>query len=151
MNRWGKSQWRTLCYYVLGSLFTYWFIITSPFTLTPLYILLSNVIAGSKWAIQIIAAFIFLREQRWDFIKNIGFVYFIGSCLLLPYIMLSYTGINNDVSFYSGSHLISVMVMIFCYYRAVELSELKLAWWLAWLACQIIGILLQITLVFRAL
>jgi len=151
MNVQGKSPWRTLVYYGLGTLFTHWFIVTSPFTLTPSHIALSNVIAFGKWAIQIIAAFVFLRNQPLVFIKNIGFVYFTGSCLLMPYAILSYAGMSSDVNFYNGSHLLSIMVMIFLYYRAGAMSQLKINWWLAWLACQVIGIMLQIKFVFRAL
>jgi len=151
MNVSYKNQWQSLVCFSLASLFISWFITTSPFPIPPSRIALSNVIAGSKWTIQIIAAFIFLRDQRWIFIKNIGLVYLIGSCLLLPYIFLSYLGINNDASFFNLSQLLSMMIMIFYYYRAVELSQLEITWWLTWLACQIIALFMQITLVFHAL
>jgi hypothetical protein len=150
MNGLHNTFWQTITYYALATLFTSWFIATAPFTLSPSQIVLSNVVASSKWVIQIIAAFIFLGTQRGHFIKHIGFVYFIGSCLLLPFVILSYTGVSNDLNFFNVSHLLSIMIMIFLYYRAVELSQLGLMWWLVWVACQIIGILLQVTWVFRA-
>lgn len=112
---------------------------------------LSTAVAGGKWAVQIIAAFFLLKDQRWIFIKNIGFVCFIGSCLLFPYVISSVTRISNDADFFVGSLIVAVAIMILLYYRAIKKSEIKISWWYFWLACLAIAVTLQLTVVFHVL
>ena len=122
--------------------------------LSPLYIsneqmLLSTSIAGGKWAIQILLGLIFLDSKRWAFIKEIGFVCLIGSCLLLPYILLSISKISDDPKLFIGSLMLAVFVMIFFYFKAIKKLELPIKWWLFWLLCLAVAVTLQLTVVFH--
>ena len=99
--------------------------------------------------IQILAALILLQEgKKWVFIKNIGFTCFIGSALLAPYAISSFFNLNNSAEFFFGSLLLSVLIMIAFYYRAVRQADVSLKWWLGWLFCLAIAITLQLTVVF---
>jgi len=112
---------------------------------------LSTLIAGGKWGLQIILAFLILGKQKWFFVKNIGFVCFLGSCVLLPYILLSKMSITNDPLLFTGSIIAAVVAMIFYYYKAVKLSMVALSWWYFWLICLAVAIGLQLTIVFHVL
>lgn len=111
--------------------------------------ILSGTIAGAKWLIQIIAALIFLKEKKWEFIKRIGFVCFIGSCLLFLYNILWYLPLPfGGFSLFVLSILLSVLVMIMMYYRAVQKTRLPLKWFLLWLVCLSVAVFLQVKVVF---
>lgn len=106
---------------------------------------LSGSIAGAKWAIQLIAALILLKEQRWIFIKRIGFVALIGSAALMIYYLLP---VSWGFSTLVISVVFSVVIMIGLYYKAVRQSSLSLLWFWGWIACLVVAILLQLTIVF---
>lgn len=150
MNLALKRQLWALLYFSIASLFTGWFIQSSPYPIDKDQFILSNIVSLVKWSIQIVAALILLRGERWLFIKNIGFVYLLGSCVLLPFAILKSSGMTNDLNLFVGSQLGSVLFMIYHYNQVVSKSRLSINWWLGWLGCQIIAIILQITVVFRA-
>lgn len=108
--------------------------------------ILSANIAGAKWAIQIIAAVLFLNEKKWLFIKLIAFNCFIGSCFLLPYTLFSTIRIV-DYSFFA-SLIISVLFMIIIYYKVVQQIAISKWWFWSWFCCLCIAIYLQATIVF---
>ena len=110
--------------------------------------LLSTAVAGGKWAIQIIASLAFLGNNRWAFIKEIGQVCLVGSCILIPYIALSTFHITNSPKLFVGSLALAVVVMIFFYYRAVNKLDLASRWFWLWLLCLAIAVTLQLTVVF---
>ena len=112
---------------------------------------LSTSIAGAKWAIQIIAGLIFLKEKSFLFLRKIGFVCFVGSCCLIPFIALGTSGIADAAEFFVGSLLFAVAVMVVLYYRAVKQTGLSIAWWVGWLCCLAVAVLLQLTVVFHYL
>ncbi len=151
MNLTYKSQLLALFYFAIATVFTGWFIASSPYPIGKEQFMWANLISFSRWGIQILAALLLLREERWTFIKNIGTVYIIGASLLLPFVILHHLKLSHDLNLFTGSQLLSILVMVILYHRAVQLSHLKLIWWLAWIACQIIAILLQVTVVFDAL
>jgi hypothetical protein len=110
---------------------------------------LSLSIAGGKWLIQIIAALIFLKEKKWEFIKRIGLVCFAGSCLLFLYIILFLLPLPlSSFSLFVLSIGLSVLVMIRIYYKAVQKTGLQVKWFFLWMLCLAIAIFLQIKLVF---
>ncbi|MEI7803657.1 MAG: hypothetical protein WCI97_13465 [Bacteroidota bacterium] len=124
--------------------------------MSPLYssneqMFLSTSIAGAKWAIQIAAALIFLKEKSFLFLRKIGFVCFVGSCCLIPFTVLVNTGIGDATVFFVCSLLLTVTVMIVLYYRAVNQIGISLFWWLGWLGCLAVAIALQLTVVFHYL
>lgn len=146
-----KLQLLFFVYFALSTLFTWWFVVVSPLYISKNQMLLSTAVAGGKWAIQVIAGYLLLREKNWLFLKNIGWVCFIGSCILLPYVLLSITGIASDARFFVGSLAASVLTMIYAYYRAVRNTGISLKWWLAWLCCLAAAISLQLTVVFHVI
>jgi hypothetical protein len=111
--------------------------------------ILSTIIAGAKWGLQILLAIIFLKGKRWEFIKNIGFVCFTGSLILIPYIILRIMHWANNAIYFWGSLVIAVLAMIMLYYRAVKLLGVSITYWFFWLLCLIIAISLQLTIVFH--
>jgi len=135
-------------YFLLSTLITWWFIGASPLYTSTNQKLLSCGIAGAKWAIQILAALILLKEKRWEFIKDIGLTCFIGSLILLPFAILSSAFGINGKNFFLGSLLVAVAVMILMYAISVRHSRLSKLWWLGWLVCLAIAITLQLTVVF---
>lgn len=138
-------------YFALSTIFTWWFVVVSPLYISQDQMLLSTGIAGAKWSLQILLAFLFLREKAWVFVKNIGFVCLVGSCILLPYVLFSLLNITNDPSFFLGSLIVSVLTMIVLYYRAVRRTQLPVKWFLIWLLCLATAISLQLTVVFHYL
>jgi membrane protein DedA with SNARE-associated domain len=110
--------------------------------------LLSSGIAGGKWLVQVMLGLVLLNDKAFIFLKNIGFVCFTGSCILIPYILSAMTGLSNAAEFFFGSLVVSVITMIVLYYRAVRQTGLSARWWLGWLLCLAVAITLQLTVVF---
>ncbi|MBC7934374.1 MAG: hypothetical protein H7Y86_03300 [Rhizobacter sp.] len=146
MNRKGISAF---IYFTISTIITWWFIEASPIYESTQQKLLSCSIAGAKWGIQLLAAFILLKEKKWGFIKNISIVCLMGSLLLLPYAALGWFFHINGSEFFAGSLLLTVAVMILLYAMAVRNAGVAVAWWLGWLGCLGIAILLQLTVVFQ--
>lgn len=142
----GKSIALAALYFLFGTIITTWFIARKAWLYDSVELMiLSGSIAGAKWAIQLLAALILLRAQRWTFIKNIGLVCLIGSAALLIYHFLPVRwGFNTLVI----SVACSVLIMIFLYYRAVKQSALSMYWFWSWVVCLLIAISLQLTVVF---
>lgn len=142
----GRSIALALIYFLFGTILTVWFIARKFWLYDSVELMvLSGSIAGAKWLIQIVAALILLREQRWPFIKKIGFVCLIGSAALLIYYFLP---ISWGFSTLVISVACSVLIMIFLYYRAVKQSALPMLWFWSWIVCLLIAITLQLTVVF---
>ncbi len=144
-----KEVLLSILYFTLSTLFTWWFVLLSPMYISKEQMFLSSSIAGGKWAIQIILGLLFLEKMSIPFLKEIGFVCFIGSCLLLPYVVLSFAQVSNSPHFFVGSLFVSVVAMIFFYYKGVRQIQLSIKWWLIWLLCLAIAISLQLTVVFH--
>ena len=136
-------------YFTISTIITWWFIEASPLYETTQQKILSCSIAGAKWGIQLLAAFIFLQEKRWDFIKNISIVCLVGSLILLPFAALSWFFKINSDQFFVGSLVLAVAVMILLYAMAVRNAGVAIAWWLGWLVCLALAIGLQLTVVFN--
>lgn len=140
-----------IIYFTISTIITWWFIEASHLYESTQQKLLSCGIAGAKWSIQLIAAFIFLKEKKWDFIKNISITCLVGSVILLPYAVLAWCcGINSN-NFFIGSLMLAVAVMILLYALSVRNASLNIRWWLAWLVCLAIAIFLQLSVVFNIL
>ena len=144
-----KNQLLFILYFGLSTLLTWWFVAVSPLYISQKQMLLSTCIAGGKWGIQILAAALLLSNKKWEFLKNIGFVCFLGSCMLIPYIIFGSLHWSNSSEFFIGSLLVAVMVMIVLYYKAVINSKIAIKWWYLWLGCLVIAISLQLTVVFH--
>jgi hypothetical protein len=138
-------------YFLLSTIFTWWFVILCPSYVSTEQMILSTSIAGAKWMLQILGAFLILKEKSIVFVKNIGFVCFIGSCILLPYVVSALFDLNNDPIFFFLSLAASVITMIVMYRNAALKSNVSLAWWYFWLFCLTIAVSLQLTLVFKVI
>jgi hypothetical protein len=138
-----------LLYFLLSTLLTWWFIAASPLYITPHQMFLSCGIAGGKWAIQLLAAFFLLtQEKKWKFIHHIAYTCFIGSMLLTPYAISSAFNGNTSSNFFIGSLIVSVITMIFLYYLSTKKAGVALGWWWGWLICLATAVTLQLTVVF---
>jgi hypothetical protein len=138
-------------YFILSTIITWWFIQESPLYNSMQQKMLSCGIAGAKWGIQITAAWLLLKQKKWLFIKYIGLTCFVGSLILLPYPFFARLWQINGNSFFVGSLLLSVAVMIVGYAMAVKLTGVGIKWWVGWLCCLALAISLQLTLVFNVL
>jgi hypothetical protein len=136
--------------YFLGStLITWWFIMAGK----GLYedtrkMLLSCGIAGAKWAVQIGAALWMLREQAWGFVRRIGMTCLVGSLILLPFCFEPVQEVLGLRGFLM-SLAVCVAAMIALYYWNVRRSGLSTKWFWGWIACLMIAITLQLTVVFH--
>ena len=141
-----------IVYFTLSTVITWWFIVTGK----ALYadtnrMLLSCSIAGGKWALQILAAFLLLPGAlRWQFLRRIGAVCLCGSLILLPFCFTPVQQLLGESGFLY-SLVASVLMMILLYYRAVRRSGISAAWFWAWIGCLAMAVSLQLTVVFHVL
>jgi hypothetical protein len=139
----------TILYFSLSTIATALFMY-EKFSLYDNYyqLLLSGAIAGTKWGIQLLAAFLFLGRKRFEFMRRIGLVCFIGSLLLLSTYALAYFHSSNTQQFICALFL-SIITMISLYYRAIMQTGISLRWFFGWIVCLAIAITLQLTVVFH--
>lgn len=136
-----------LCF-LLSTLITWWFIVAGQ----ALYgdaakMRLSCAIAGGKWALQIGAAFLFLGDGRWPFIRRISAVCLAGSLLLLPFCFPAVQRLlGHDGFLISLAACVLLMIALYC--RAVQRSGIPMKWFWGWIACLSVAISLQLTVVF---
>lgn len=142
----GRSIALAGIYFLFGSVITIGFIASKSWLYESISLMiLSGIIAGGKWAVQLIAALVLLRRQRWVFIKNIGLVCLIGSAALFVYYFFPVSWGFSIIAISVGC---SVVLMIGLYYRAVKKSEVSIYWFWSWIICLAVAILLQLTIVF---
>ncbi len=135
-------------YFLLSTIITWWFIAEGRLLyFSENKMLLSCTIAGAKWGIQILAALLFLKNKKWEFIKHIAFVCLVGSCILLPYCLFDFVrAIDKSFLF---SLIAAVVAMIIMYYRAVQQMQISKKWFWGWVLCLAIAISLQVFVVFN--
>jgi hypothetical protein len=139
----------SLIYFSISTIITMWFIAVSPEYTSIGQKFLSCSIAGAKWGIQILAAFYFLQDKKWDFIKNISRTCLIGSIILLPYSLIGSFGMFNESTYFLVSLVLSVAVMTVSYFFSVRKSGLARSWWAGWLFTLAVAIVLQLKVVFN--
>ncbi len=147
MNNSGKV-YLALLYFFLSTVITWWFVDVCPIYTSLQQKLLSTGIAGAKWGLQLVAAYFFLAEKKWEFIRNIGFTCLVGSVILLPYPVATEFFKIDNVQFFAGSLIIAVLVMIALYFFSVKKSLIPIKWFWSWITCLAIAIILQLTVVF---
>jgi hypothetical protein len=146
-----KNILPAVIYFLLSTIITWWFVAVCPLYTSLQQQLLSTGIAGTKWALQIIAGYLFLAGKKWLFIKNIGSTCLLGSVILLPYAILATYGQYSATPFFIGSLLIAVFVMIISYFINVKRSGISFTWFWGWIICLAIAITLQLSIVFDIL
>ena len=140
-----------IIYFVLSAIITWWFVEVCPLYSSMQQKLLSTGIAGAKWSIQIAAAFFFLKNIKWGFIKNIGNTCLVGAVILLPYAIAASFLNYNSAAFFLLSLLIAVVVMIVLYFLNVRTTGVSIKWFWGWIFCLAIAITLQLTVVFSVI
>jgi hypothetical protein len=143
---------QAVVFFFLSTVITWYFIEcgSSLYHFDESKMVLSCAIAGGKWAIQILAALLLLKEKRWVFIRNIAFTCFIGSCVLLPFCITSIRNLLPQNGFLL-SLIASVCTMLIFYYNSVRSAGIPIHWFFLWLCCLAVAILLQLTVVFDVL
>ena len=135
-------------YFLLSTIITWWFIKEAELLyFSQKKMILSCVIAGAKWGVQILTALLFLKNKKWEFIKLIGFVCLIGSCILLPYCLFYF--VRSAPNSFLISLIIAVFTMIATYYKAVVQMNISKIWFWGWVSCLAIAISLQLFVVFK--
>jgi threonine/homoserine efflux transporter RhtA len=146
-----RKMYAALLYFLLSTLITWWFVDVCPLYNSLQQKLLSTGIAGAKWSLQIVAAYFFLADKKWDFLENMGATCLVGSVILLPYaIAASFTKLNDPL-FFIASLIIAVLVMIILYFLNVQKLALPKKWFWGWIFCLAIAITLQLTVVFSVI
>ena len=143
-----RNIYLALLYFFLSTAITWWFVAVCPLYTGLQQKLLSTGIAGAKWSLQIVAAYFFLTQKKWDFLKNMGATCLVGSIILLPYAISATISTLNSATFFIGSLLIAVAVMIVLYFLNVQKLALPKKWFWGWICCLAIAIALQLTVVF---
>ncbi len=146
-----KTILPAVIYFLLSTIITWWFVDVCPLYSGLQQKLLSTGIAGAKWSLQIAAAYFFLTDKKWDFIKAIGSTCMIGSVILLPYAVLATFSNYNSASFFVVSLLAAVGVMVVLYFGNIKKSGLSYKWFWGWIFCLAVAITLQLTVVFSVI
>jgi hypothetical protein len=145
-----KKVYLAILYFFLSTVITWWFVDVCPLYTGLQQKLLSTGIAGAKWVLQIVFAYFFLREKKWDFLKNMGATCMAGSVILIPYAFAaSFTTLNP--LFFIASLIIAVLLMIILYFLNVHKLGLPKKWFWGWIFCLAIAITLQLTVVFSVI
>lgn len=137
-----------VAFFGLSTLLTWTFIAVSPLYISPEQMLLSGMVAGGKWGIQIVLAVVLLGTRAWRFIRNIGSVCLAGSLILMPYVAAAWLGWPAGARTFVGSLALAVGVMVILYHRAIRISAVGRGWWFGWMACLLVAVTLQLTVVF---
>lgn len=146
-----KNIYRAVLYFLLSTAITWWFVDVCPLYSSVQQKLLSTGIAGAKWGLQIVAAYFFLTEKKWDFLKNMSATCLAGSVILIPYAFAASFTTLNDPLFFIASLIIAVLLMIILYFLNVQKLALPKKWFWAWIFCLAIAITLQLTVVFSVI
>ena len=146
-----KKIYLAILYFLLSTIITWWFVDVCPLYKGFHQKLLSTGIAGAKWGLQIGAAYFFLADKKWEFIKNIGFTCLVGSVILLPYPIATVFFKTDNAPFFIWSLIIAVLVMIVLYFLSVRKLALPKKWFWGWIFCLAIAITLQLTVVFSVI
>jgi hypothetical protein len=146
-----RNIFKAILYFLIATIITWWFVDASPLYTSVEQKIMSTGIAGAKWGLQIAAAFIFLRNKKWEFVKDLGATSLAGSTVLLPYAIAATVSDNNSGLFFVNSLLLAVVLMIGLYFLHIRRSGLPLRWFGGWLICLGVAITLQLTVVFSVI
>jgi hypothetical protein len=103
------------------------------------------------WVIQVFLALTLLNRRSASFIHGMGRVCLMGCLFLAPYIFSSWLEISDDPSFFFGSLVLAMLIMIFRYHAEVTRLNLSFGWWYFWLFTLVATAGLEFTLVFHLL
>ena len=132
--------------FLVSLLLTWWFIEAFDGYLSFQKMLLSGSIAGGKWGLQLLLAFIILKEKRWLYFREMGIVCATGSLILLPYILR-----GGSWQFFLGSLICAVITMAVMVTLRLSTIGISKKWVLLWFALLAIAVSLQLTVVFKVI
>ena len=96
-----------------------------------------------KWGIQLLLAASLLGSRRWAYFREMGVVCAVGSCVLVPFIVL-----GGGWSFFVGSLVACVISMgLLVVYRLSSIS-VSMRWAILWFVFLAVAVSLQLTVVF---
>ena len=141
---------KTIIYFLTSVVITYVFIAANPVYNSFPFQLLAFGIAATVWGIQVTAAFIFLKEKKYEFLYNAGRVCFLGSSSLMLSVMIHYLvrppqGIQLQISAINVLLSVLLMAILFCIF--LKRLQLSYYWVIIWLLCLCIAVPLQAKLV----
>lgn len=139
-----------VCFF-LSTVFTWWFIRVSDLYQSQSQELLSGIIAGGKWTLQILLALFFLKDKKWSFIYGISVVCLVGSVILLPYCLFLVLNFPDSSAFFVGSLVVAVLAMLGLYYQTVRKNEIGLHWFAFFAIALCVAVSLQLTVVFQVI
>lgn len=132
-----------IIYFAISGLITAWFIEQKfGYLASPLTILFSNFVSVFKWAVMVIAAILLLKRNKWVFIRRLGFACFAGTCMLLTIFITRRIHIDSWQQFTYPVFLALFVMTVLCY-TAVRRTDVSIKWFIGWLICLAIGIVLQ--------
>ncbi len=117
-------------YFLLSALLTGLFIVPKFWLYSNMGAMIaSGSIAAAKWLLQIGAALILLNSKKWEFIKRMGGVCLVGSCILFSYNLMDLLALPlSGFSQFILAIALAILAMIILYYRAVKKTGLSVKW-----------------------
>lgn len=132
-----------IIYFAVSGLVTAWFIEQKfGYLASPLTILFSNFVSVFKWAVMVTAAILLLGGNKWIFIRRVGFACFAGTCMLLTIFITRRFHIDSWQQFTYPVFLALFVMTLLCL-AAVLRTGLSIKWFVGWLICLGMGIVLQ--------
>lgn len=145
-NTWNAVT--AILYFAVSVIITAWFIEQKfGYEATPEAILLSNIVAASKWVVITIAALVMLEENKWIFIRRTAFAALAGSCAMYSTYAFRLLPINSWQQF-TFAMILAMLVMVIFFLKAVVDTRLPLKWFAVWMTCLLISVIMQTRVVF---
>jgi hypothetical protein len=145
-----KSKHLALLYFLLSIIVTYVFIDANAVYNTQRFKIVALTIAAIVWGIQVVAAFLLLKNKKYAFMREAGKVCFWGSVVLMLSVAINYfSNLSSEVQLHisAANVLLSVIVMAIMFANFLRRLQLSLGWLAVWLICLCIAVPLQAKLV----
>ncbi|UOE50708.1 hypothetical protein MTO98_06420 [Mucilaginibacter sp. SMC90] len=137
-----------ILYFAVSIIITAWFIEQKfGYVATPTAILLSDIVAASKWVIITIAALVMLDDNKWIFIRRTAFAALAGSCAMYSTYAFRFLPVSSWQQF-TYAMVLAMLAMIIFFFKAVADTRLPLKWFAIWMAFLVLSIIVQIKVVF---
>jgi len=138
------NQITTIIGFGISTILTSLFIQSYSGYISQQQMLLSGLIAGGKWAIQLSIAWFILKDKKWLYYRELGLICALGSLILLPYILSP-----NGWQYFLGSLILCVTTMTGLICWRLPSIGLNKFWPALWFTLLIIAVTLQLTIVFK--
>ena len=141
---------KAIIYFLLSIVITWWFIVANPVYNTFRFKLVAMSIASLVWGIQVVGAFVFLKEKKYLFLEKAGLVCFWGSAFLLISVLVNFIlqpGAEMRLQVSGINVLLSVVLMAVLFARFLKRLQLSYSWVILWLLCLAVAVPTQAKLV----